>query len=650
MKLIPRIFLVLALMATGTLQAQKIFWQKAIGGQGYDTGLRMIPVDHNCFVVAGTTNSTDGLGEGNHSVENADIVVARVSAEGLVIWKTIIGGSMPEQFGDIQPTMDGGYLVTGTTESNDGNITGNHGKMDFLLAKLDRSGKLLWTQCYGGVGNDQGLSAIETSNGEIIIGGESGSKTGNMSHHIGALDAWIAKLDAGGNVLLEKTFGGRGNERVLKLMELKKDRYLAVCNTTSTDGDVKGQMGGKDAWLVCFSKNFDIVWQRNYGGSDFDEPHSIIRASNGDLVLTGSTFSDDNDLDLAEIHGMGESWIFRISDQGNFRWSQTFGGARSEGGNGVAQTPDGGFIMVGCSNSKDNYVTQNHGLYDAFVVRVDSMGRKIWWHNFGGEKFDYLYDVMAIEGGNYLAFGFAESQKGDLLPLSKNAGNDFWFVRFGDPGDEKDNALKSLPYLEGTIVSAGTGVPINAEIILTDNKTLQNIKKMKNDKGSGWYQMDLPLSGVYSVMLSAPGYMFYGEDLDYGLLKAGPEIRLDAVLEPIALGSKVILKLITFQTGSYDILDASEPELRRLKYFLDTNPNVKVEISGHTDNTGNISSKKELSERRAERVRDWLLKAGVSGRQMQVAGYGETKPIGDNDTEEGRAKNRRVEVEIVEIF
>jgi outer membrane protein OmpA-like peptidoglycan-associated protein len=276
-----------------------------------------------------------------------------------------------------------------------------------------------------------------------------------------------------------------------------------------------------------------------------------------------------------------------------------------------AQTPDGGFIMVGTCNSLDKFVERNNGLYDGWVVRTDSLGNKIWWYNFGGEQFEYLYDVRALEGGNYLALGFAESIKADLLPTKKELGNDFWFFRFGDPGDDKDNALRSLPYLEGTVKSAADGAPIGSEIILTDNNTMATVKKIKNATSNGWYQMDLPMDGKFSVMFSTPGYMFYGQDLDYRLLAGGPELRIDPVLEPIKVGSKVILNLIVFETGSYDLKPESEPELRRLKYFLETNPKVKVEISGHTDATGNLSTKKELSERRAARVRDWLLKAGV---------------------------------------
>jgi hypothetical protein len=212
MKLQKQIILLLAILLAPmiSLHAQKIFWQKAIGGTGYDNGMRMVPTDHNCFLLAGTTASNDGLGKGNHSAEKADLVVCRVSAEGQIIWKTLIGGSNTEQFADMKPTTDGGVIIMGTTESVDGDAVENHGKMDFILAKVDRFGTLLWSKCFGGVGNDQGLAVIETSDGGYLIGGESGSRTGTMTHHIGALDSWIAKLDGGGKVVMEKTFGGRG--------------------------------------------------------------------------------------------------------------------------------------------------------------------------------------------------------------------------------------------------------------------------------------------------------------------------------------------------------------------------------------------------------------------------------------------------------
>lgn len=648
---ILKTFLFLAFLS-GTLSgnAQKILWQKCIGGSGYDNGMKMIPVEHNCFILGGTTSSTNGLGEGNHSADNFDFVVTKVSAEGHVIWKSVIGGSGKETFGDMKLTPDGGLVLIGTSDSKDGDAKGNHGKMDLMVAKLDLLGRLEWSQCYGGHGNDKGTAIIPIEGGGYLIGGESGSNTGDMKSHKGGLDSWVARLNQKGEVQIQKTLGGRGNEKVNLLHEPKPGRYMVISTTTSTGGDIKDPLGAKDVWIVTLSRNFDIVWSRCYGGSDFDEPHAIISNHRDELVLAGTTFSEDEDLDLSTNHGLGDSWLFMITHQGNLAWSQTYGGSKSDGGNGVSQTPDGGYIMVGTSNSKDKLVPINKGLYDGWIVRTDSMGRKIWQGTFGGEDFEYLYDVHALEDGNYLALGFAESVRGDLAPTGKEVGNDFWFFRFGDPEDPIDNVLRSGNYVTGALYSKSSEVPLLGTAILTNNKSMKEIKTTKTDYDRGIYEMDLPDDGQYSLMLTAPGYMFYGQDIDYSQFTGNPEMRIDAYLSPILPGSKVALRNIYFDIGKYDLKSESEPELYRLLKFMQLNPKLKIEISGHTDNTGNQSSKKELSLRRATRVRDWLLKKGIPGRNMQVAGYGAERPEEDNESEEGRARNRRVEVEVVELL
>lgn len=641
--------LVAAILCISALPAQKIMWQKAIGGSGYDNGLAMIKADHGCYYIGGITNSLDGLGKGKHGPDKYDMFVAKVSAEGHLIWKTLIGGSGNEEFGQMKMTPDSGLVVIGTTESVDGDATSNHGKMDMLLARVDRFGRTIWTKCYGGLGNDKGFAVEAFEDGTYLIGGESGSKTGTMTYHHGGLDAWVARLDAGGAVTLEKSLGGRGNETVKRFFKLKKDRFLVLCSSNSVDGDVKEFLGEKDLWIICMSKNFDVIWQQAYGGSLFDEAHDIIQLRNGSIIIAGTTFSEDRDLEMSPNGGLGDAWLMKISEQGALSWSRCYGGAKSDGGNAVAETPDGGLILVGTSSSKDKVTTLNNGLYDGLVVRTDSNGKALWSKTFGGEDFEYLYGVEALQGGNYLAIGFAESVRGDLASTGKQPGNDVWMLRFADPNDPVDNVQRSTPYLTGLLYSGENGTPIAGKVVISNNDNASKFAETKA-KGDGRYETSLPKTGKYSVMFSSPGYMFHGEDLDLSLLEQSPEIRIDVKLDPIKVGAKVILKLIYFDVGKWDLRGESDPELRRLELFLKANPNVKVEISGHTDDSGSGNTKKELSENRATRVRDWLLKAGVPGRQMQVKGYGMDRPIADNATEEGRAKNRRVEVEIVELL
>lgn len=642
---------VLLILLGGCLfgNAQKIRWQVCLGDLGYDNGHVMIPVENGCFLVGGTTSSTKGIGEGNHS-NNFDLVAAKISGEGKIIWSKCIGGTNKEEFGDMKQTPDGGVILIGTTKSIDGDAADGHGKKDLLVAKLDALGRLEWTKCYGGLGNDRGTAIIPTAEGGYLIGGESGSNTGNISTHKGGLDAWVAKIDAYGMVEKEKSLGGRGNETVKLLHETRPGRYMVICATTSTEGDIKDHIGAKDVWIASLSKNFDFVWTRSYGGSDFDEVHGMTFNHRGEYVFSGSTFSEDEDLDLTTNHGLGDSWMFLITEDGNLAWSQTYGGAKSEGGNGVAQCPDRGYIMVGTSNSEDRYVPVNKGLYDGWIVRTDSIGRKLWSATFGGEDFEYLYDVMALDDDNFMALGFAESVKGDLIELDKEIGNDFWLFRFSAPNSEEGSFPKSSNYVTGYVSSATTNIPLAAEIILTDNKTLKEVGARKSARENGIYNLGLDKKGDYSIMITSPGYMFYGQDIDFKEFAANPEMRVDAFLMPIIIGTKVALRNIYFDTGKYVLKPESTPELNRLLKFMQLNPTVKVEISGHTDGTGRVEGKKELSLRRATKVRDWLLKQGVSGRNMQVAGYGMERPVEDEATAEGRAKNRRVEVEIVEIF
>lgn len=648
---LKKYILLLAVVAfsAGLSHGQKILWQSCIGDLGYDNGMRLIPVEHGCFLMGGTTSSTAGIGDGNHST-NFDMVVSLVSGKGQLIWQEVIGGSDREDFGDMKRTPDGGVIIIGTTQSTDGQAAGNHGKRDLLVAKLDKLGTVEWAKTYGGTGNDKGFAVFPTSDGGYLIGGESGSNTHDMTGHKAALDAWVAKLDANGEIEIHKTLGGRGNEAVALLYEIKPGRYMVVCNSTSTGGDITDHMGAKDVWIACLSKNFDFVWTRSYGGSDFDEAHGIFRNHRGEFVISGTTFSEDHDLDLTMNHGLGDSWLFLITDQGNLAWSQTFGGAKSDGGNGVTQTPDNGYLLVGTSKSKDRHVPINKGHYDGWIVRTDSLGRMLWSGTFGGEDFEYLYDAYALEDGNYLALGFAESVKGDLLGVDKEVGNDFWFLRFSDPDDPTDNPVAVEPYLIGKAYSKTSGVPLRADIILTNNDNLKEVKKAKSEPKKGIFDMGLPESGNFSVMITAPGYMFHGENIDYTLLAANPEMRVDAALDPILPGSKVALRNIYFDAGKWELKPESEPELRRLQKFMQLNPNIKIEISGHTDDTGNQETKKELSRRRATKVRDWLLLNSVPGKNMQVAGYGMEQPVAENTTPEGRAKNRRVEVKIIEVY
>jgi outer membrane protein OmpA-like peptidoglycan-associated protein len=145
----------------------------------------------------------------------------------------------------------------------------------------------------------------------------------------------------------------------------------------------------------------------------------------------------------------------------------------------------------------------------------------------------------------------------------------------------------------------------------------------------------------YALNVQRDGYLFYSEYFDLPVEVSSKPIFLDVPLNPIKTGSEIVLKNIFFDTDKFDLKEESKIELEKLKLFLEKNQSVKIEISGHTDNVGSSAHNQRLSENRAKSVREWIISNGIDASRVTHKGYGDTKPIADNSTKEGRAKNRR---------
>lgn len=649
---IGRSFAALLLLCALSTQvhAQRILNQAIFGGNGYEKAMAMKMTEDGNFVLAGQTNGTTGVGEGNHGDQGTDdIFIMKVTPGGRTIWRTILGGSQNDEFSQLIQTQDKGFAMIGSTLSRDGDVKGKHGGYDLWVIKIDKLGQLEWTHCYGGSGNDMGFAICQVEDGTYYIGGESGSKNGDIRNNRGGLDGWIAQIDGEGKLLRQRVFGGKSYDRVKSIWEMDKGHILVFANTKSLGGNIQpGQAKGKkDVWVFDLSRNFDIAWQKNIGGSDYDDLHKVIRDKRGDFIVAGTTFSMDGDLE--ENKGGGDFWMFKMQKDGVLLWSKAYGGLKSDGAQSVVYDPNGkgSYMIVGQSNSYRGIVN-NYGLYDGWVVKTDTMGGTKYVKNFGGKEFENIFDVVLLPNGNYMMAGFAESVDRDLAGTGKNKTYDAWLFEMTEKGDMDPYASES--YLAGYVTDKDSGWALEAEIVLSDNSTLKRVKKAYTAKENGIYTLGLPdTENDYSMMILAPGYMFYGQDVPMDLANKLKEVRIDTQLEPLRVGSKLILGQVQFDIGSFNLRPESFPELSRLIYFLGKNTNIKVEISGHTDNTGNVTQKMELSLKRAERVRNYLLKGGVPGGNMTVKGYGLDQPIADNKTKEGRDKNRRVEFKVIEI-
>lgn len=401
-----------------------IEWQKCLGGSLDEYTYSLQQTNDGGYVIGGASSSNDGDVTGNHG--NYDSWVVKLDASGNIVWQKSLGGSAREDLDEIRQTSDGGYVLAGGTRSNDGDVSGNHGNTDFWIVKLDHDGNMLWQKCYGGSGDDQARSIKETTDAGFIVAGYSWSNDGDVSGNHGNSDYWIVKLDSIGNLQWQKCYGGSGFEFYFIEVEQTPDGgYAFGARTQSDDGDVTGNHGAFDAWLVKLNSSGNVEWGKCLGGSSTDAIHYLEPLPGGGFITGGVSASSDGD--ATQNHGAEDCWILKLDSSGNTVWQKSLGGSSDDQLFSIEQTGDGGFIACGYSNSVDGDVTGNHGNYDSWVLKLDKHGDLQWEKAFGGSSFDDGWSVQQTTDHGFIIGGFSGSDNGDV---SGNHGPaDIWVVK-----------------------------------------------------------------------------------------------------------------------------------------------------------------------------------------------------------------------------
>ncbi|MCS6984784.1 MAG: OmpA family protein [Leptospiraceae bacterium] len=191
--------------------------------------------------------------------------------------------------------------------------------------------------------------------------------------------------------------------------------------------------------------------------------------------------------------------------------------------------------------------------------------------------------------------------------------------------------------------------PVEASIQIDDLKTRKNIHRARSQPSSGEFKVSLPVNKIYSLRVEKEGYLPISLNINLTEKQLYPEQSVVLQLKPMKKGSTVELRNIFFGYNSAELSEESYLELDRLRSILETNPKMKIEIGGHTDNIGTDQFNLALSQRRAEAVRDYLIKKGIAPERIIAKGYGASRPVASNSTEAGRAKNRRVVFTILSL-
>jgi len=293
-----------------------------------------------------------------------------------IIWQKSLGGSGDDRAYSVKQTTDGGYIVAGYTLSNNYDVSVNYGGADYLVVRLDSSGATIWKKTFGGSGDDKAYTVQQTTDGGYIVAGASNSAivdvngTLTSSGNHGNSDYWIVKLDTSGNIMWQKSLGGSGVDWAASIQQTTDGGYIVAGVSNSTTVDVNGtptssgNHGGYDYWVVKLTSTGDITWQQSLGGAGDDRATSIQQTTDGKYIVAGTSSSTTVDINgiptLSENHGVGDYWVVKLDPSGTLLWQKSLGGSRDEEAYSIQQTFDptthlpSGYIVAGYTDSDDS--------------------------------------------------------------------------------------------------------------------------------------------------------------------------------------------------------------------------------------------------------------------------------------------------------
>ncbi len=348
-------------------QAPDIVWSQTFGGPNDDIGYDVKRTTDGGFIICGMTESKGRGGK--------DAWVIKLDAEGQLEWDKTYGDKGDDVAHSIIQTRDGGYAFAGYTTSKN-----RRGRQDVWLVKLDSAGNQVWEGVYGGQRNDVGNSLIQTWDDNFVIAATT------RSYGPGRNSVWVMKLDDRGRRLWRRTEGGNRDDFGHSVAEDLRDSSVVIAGSTASFGN-----GPSSFWLVKISGEGRRVWRKDYGTENREVANHLTLKSTGEYILSG--YTQPRGERYRSLHVVGftpESWD---------DWEATYGTLRDEEATGSAETPDGGVVVVGHTNS----IGEGH--YDIWLMKFDNEGNRLWQDTYGGINEDLGHAVISVGANEFVVVG-----------------------------------------------------------------------------------------------------------------------------------------------------------------------------------------------------------------------------------------------------
>lgn len=373
----------LTLLLSSSIHAQDSMWTKTFGGTNIDVAYAVEETNDEGYIIAGYTRSYG-------TTSGRNLWIFKTDKSGNLIWNKTFGGNSDDEGAAVKQTLDGGFIVAGYTSSF------GAGAKDVFVVKTDSLGNEVWSRAFGGTSDEEAYALEVLPDGGYLIGCATSSATA------GSRDGWLLRLNSSGNSVWDKKIGGLSTDGIRDL-KLTSDNSIIITGWTASDG--AGALG--NAWLVKTDSLGNILFNKNFGGTDADRGLSVQQTSDGGYILTGYTASSGA--------GNDDLFLVKTDGSGNQTWAKTFGGTGRDYGNAVKQTSDGGYLIAGYT------LTFGAGGDDLWIVKTDSTGTQLWNKTFGGTASDVAYSMDLTADGGYVIVGHT---------LSSGAGvHDAWLLR-----------------------------------------------------------------------------------------------------------------------------------------------------------------------------------------------------------------------------
>lgn len=473
-----------------------INWSKSYGGSKSDVALSSIKTSDNNYIICGYSNSVDGNFLGNKDSLQYDAFILKIDSSGNSLWHKTLGGSKFDLIKSVKETKDGGYIACGYTNSTDGDIKGNHGLIDIWIIKFSKNGAIEWSQCYGGSKSDIGNSICQTEDGGYVIGGSSNSNDGEISNNHNSTDIVVLKISQKGILEWQKCIGGSSLD-VANFIELTNDLGFIICGyTTSIDGDISYKINGNtnsDILLVKLSTDGTIEWLKCYGGSLEDMGISVKQIKSGEYFLAASVQSSDFDVQ-GNHGGNSDIWIAKIGSSGKLLWSECFGGNQDDWVNSINFTNNEELIIAGKTNSTNGDITDfKGGESDFWLFQISQSGNLEWQKSLGGTNEDEAIDIFQTKDNGYLVTGFTNSSDGNIYESFGQ--EDIWVVKLFSDVDIQE--FRKDKFILSKIITSDHEIRLKS--IFSENLNFEMYDLIGNKIDKNKYKL---ISSAESILLN----------------------------------------------------------------------------------------------------------------------------------------------------